>query len=413
MNTSLQGEEGLQAILGLLSKVRPSGNCRYSALCPVPAHGDSNPSFSVGLADNGDVWVKCHKPCPDMEIKSALGLPELGRRSRVGRVPLRQHVYARADGKPIAVHVRWKGRGKKFTWQLPDGTPGLNGTKPGLYRRTSVDRALCNGEVIWLVEGEHDADTLAEGGLVATTAPYGAGTWWPEWTVLLTGATVNIVADRDHKGISYARRVKAELSDAGCCVTTFVPPTGSNDVTEMIEAGYSVADLQLLSDDSEIDAVEVRRTRDGRPVFGMLSGELLNADSDCVKLFLLLDLVQGSEGQPMSGRNEVARRLRWGNGKARTHLDHLTDLGFVRIERRGQQKEVYRVVNAARARKREARGPSAGPPPDRPVVQLSKNSGPSQAPLPRSEGLKTGFVGDQLASVLRTFPQAEQLVDNS
>jgi hypothetical protein len=387
----LSEDETLQVVLDRLAGVRRSGGA-YSAHCP--AHSDQHPSLRVTLGNNGHVLFHCFAGCTDEAIRAALGPPPDGGqpddRPRPKRAPIRQHVYEGSDGLPVAVKLRWRGRGARFSWELSDGTSGLNGLDPGLYRRPEVDAAVRAGGVVWLVEGEHDADTLVAVGLTATTAPHGAGTWRPAYTAVLAGATVVVLADRDRKGVEYAREVTAELAAAGCTVTTLVPPSTAKDVTELIEAGGSVDDLETLTDDIDLDTPKVRLTRDGRPAFAQIPGHWVGLlDPWCMTLAVFLDFEQGDAGEPMSGRNNLARKLRWSREQTDDHLGHLDAARIITIERRGQKQARYPVNNPSRRSATKTCGPSQEPPADRHTVHLAATCGPSQEPLPSSSGLKT------------------------
>jgi hypothetical protein len=141
---------------------------------------------------------------------------------------------------------------KTFRQRRPDPSGNgkwifsLDNTPKILYRLPQVLEAKRNGEVIWLVEGEKDADAVFAQGMVATTPPNGAGKWLDIHSRALEGATVFIVADNDEVGREHAISVGDVLSRHGCVINTFVPPTGFKDVSDMINAGRSLDDLLEL-----------------------------------------------------------------------------------------------------------------------------------------------------------------------
>jgi hypothetical protein len=361
------GEDIHQLVLSRLEGVRGSGTIR-SARCPVPAHNDHKPSLRVFLNENGSVGFRCHAGCPRESILEAIGLTiEQTRpsehRPRPPRRPLRRHTYDDSDGNAVAVKLRWKGRGAPYTWQLPDGTDGLHRLDPGLYHRPAVEAALRASETVWLAEGEHDADTLTAAGLTATTGPHGAGKWKPTYTAVLAGATVVVVADRDRVGIGHAKTVAAELSEAGCTVSVLVPPAIANDVSELIQAGGSLGDLEALTDDIDIDVPGIRMTKDGRPAFAQIPGHWADLlDPHCLQLVVLLDCEQGNAGKPMEGRNKLSSRLAWSHTMLDRHIGHLSEKGIVSIGQQGRNKAVYRVINPSRARTVERTSGTAGVP---------------------------------------------------
>jgi hypothetical protein len=105
------------------------------------------------------------------------------------------------------------------------------------------------------VEGEKDADTLMSMGIVATTAPGGAGKWLDINTESLAGAEVEIVADNDGVGKAHAIAVHEALTKAGCTATIFISPF-SKDVTDHIEAGYELDQLEYFDPGEYSFAVE-------------------------------------------------------------------------------------------------------------------------------------------------------------
>jgi hypothetical protein len=109
---------------------------------------------------------------------------------------------------------------KQFTsWQPDPDNPedykwGLEGVRKVLYRLPEVRRTAEAGGRVYLVEGEKDADAVHQLGLCATTNPHGAGTWSPEYSEMLRGASnIIIVADNDKPGQEHARAVADSLRD--------------------------------------------------------------------------------------------------------------------------------------------------------------------------------------------------------
>jgi 5S rRNA maturation endonuclease (ribonuclease M5) len=154
-----------------------------------------------------------------------------------------------ADGVLLFQKVRFidENTGRKtFRQRKPDGKGGwtykLEDTPKILYNLPAVLHAKNNGDSIFVVEGEKDADTINALGGVATTMPGGAGKWLPIHTNALAGATVDIIADNDEPGIKHALTVYEQLREAGCDVAVFVCPT-EKDITDHIQAGGSIDQL--------------------------------------------------------------------------------------------------------------------------------------------------------------------------
>jgi hypothetical protein len=126
--------------------------------------------------------------------------------------------YRDADGTLLFQKQRFVDQwGKKtFRQRRPDpANPkkyifSLDDTPKVLYRLPEVLSAIKNSEVVWLVEGEKDADSLVKRGFCATTPPNGAGKWLDIHTEALQGGIVWIIADNDQVGREHAEMVGKE-----------------------------------------------------------------------------------------------------------------------------------------------------------------------------------------------------------
>jgi DNA primase len=97
------------------------------------------------------------------------------------------------------------------------------GFTPVLYQHADVLRAIATDQPVWIVEGEKDADNAAARGLVATTNAQGSGSFPRELADVFTGATVNVVADRDSAGYKRAAQLHHMLGEVGATVTLYRP----------------------------------------------------------------------------------------------------------------------------------------------------------------------------------------------
>lgn len=209
----------------------------YSFQCP--AHMDEQPSLSVTEGDEGQVLLYCFAGCSTQEVISALDLEWADLFDTQGRVPVSHYIYRLADGQRHIRVVRYDPKG--FTqdhWDKgrKEWIPGLNGVErvpynlPGLVDGTGM---------IWVTEGEKDADTLSALGLRATTLLGGAGKWRPEYAAYFKGADVTVVADADEPGRAGAELVSRHIRDVARSVRVVVPAYGK-DATDHVQAGYGV-----------------------------------------------------------------------------------------------------------------------------------------------------------------------------
>lgn len=173
--------------------------------------------------------------------------------------------YTDPDGYVIARKLRIPdvvSGGKTFVWEHPTGVSpdgnllwsrGIGPGKPGLYRATAVAEEANDFGVVWVCEGEKDADAMAAAGYVATSVPNGAGNgsgkWSDAWASVLAGARhVIVVADDDVEGRAHAARVAlALLRLLPHSVGLVLPAPGCKDAAEHLAAGNGRADWRRQS----------------------------------------------------------------------------------------------------------------------------------------------------------------------
>lgn len=233
-----------------------------------PAHEDRHASLSISdSADGTRVLWKCHAKCPQDDVKRALiangwwpedmATMELVRLSRpvVKPVPNREPVatYQYRDASGTVVHETLRYEPKDFRQRavLPDGSHewSLSKVTTVLYR---LPELLASDGPVWIVEGEKDADNLANAGAIATTVPMGAGKWKQHYAEWLKGREVRIVPDNDEAGRSGARTIaKALAGIASSVVLVTLPVDGKGaDVSDYLAGGATLADLEALVADA-------------------------------------------------------------------------------------------------------------------------------------------------------------------
>ena len=274
---------------------RPRGTTHLDARCP--AHDDHRPSLSVDWRDSPDrgglTVVCCQTGCPADAVASALGLSlaELfdswEPRPAVGGITAVQPIQNSAKPeirRPAPARPRrgWPKAGtltatypyvrageligevgrfvddtgaKTFRWRRPvTDRPGFwLFEKPAdvpLYRHDAAIAAIAAGAPVWVVAGEKDAAAAAAAGAAAVTKPNGAckrpDEWRGEWTAVLAGARVHVVADRDEAGYRHAAIVAAALTGTAAAVDVVRSPleVDKADLAEHLAAGFPLDALE-------------------------------------------------------------------------------------------------------------------------------------------------------------------------
>ncbi len=201
------GAEWQPGILERLKRVRRNGD-GWIALCP--AHKDRNPSLSIHVRD-GRILLHCHAGCSPEAISAALGI-ELLELSLDGRSAPRivaEYSYTDEKGQLLFQVVRYEP--KDFRQRRPDGTGGWVWNTKGVRRVPYHLPEVMKAELVFVVEGEKDAETLHCLGLVASTNSGGAGKWSREFSKYFKGRDVVIFPDNDEPGRKHAEEVARNL----------------------------------------------------------------------------------------------------------------------------------------------------------------------------------------------------------
>lgn len=241
----------IQEFLSLLDKVKKTGNSQWMACCP--AHGDDTPSLAIS-EDNRKILVHCHAGCTPENIASAVGLrvndlflddvykptpAKLSRNAPHTVLDHRHHDYKDENGIVICrktIEQCAEDNEKHVLWyRFESGNPvlGLNGKKAPLYNldKLAANYSAADPQPIYIAEGEKDADTLSQMGLVATTSPNGAGStkWLDTYNTYLNRGQVYILTDNDqpgeHHGVFIANHLVGIASSVKIIPATAIHPT--------------------------------------------------------------------------------------------------------------------------------------------------------------------------------------------
>jgi hypothetical protein len=221
-----------EALLERFHGVQRSGT-GWTAKCP--AHEDRNPSLSISEGD-GRILLHCHAGCTPEAVCDAAGVEMWELFADGGSMPrvVAEYTYQDECGKPLFQVVRYEPKG--FRQRRPDGRGGwiwnLNGVRRVLYRLPEV---LAASDVL-IVEGERDVHTALNFRVSATCNPGGAGKWRSEYSEVLCGKRVTVIADADSPGRMHAQQVAASLHGKVECLKV-VELSGAKDLSDWVAAG--------------------------------------------------------------------------------------------------------------------------------------------------------------------------------
>ena len=338
----------LDLILSRLDKVKQAGN-GFMARCPV--HDDKNPSLSITEGDDGRVLLKCFAGCSTEDIVKALGLtmadlfphkekPAQQHRKKTSQKPT--YVYTDTEGKPLFGIIRMPVKGEgRFKAVRPDGKGGwvfgMGKVTPTLYNLPRVIEAASRGELVFVVEGEKDADNLAKVGLTATTNPFGAETWKPDYADYLIGADVVIIPDNDDAGRRHAEQVARSLVGKAKRIRILELPNlpEKGDVSDFLESGGTKEDLLSMAEQApEYEPKEA------------LPEEALNDDLPTIDTSIKsLPEVSGQAISALMMANEAEPRLFLHAGPVKIEEDEHGGLITVELDVDRMRYEMARTAN--------------------------------------------------------------------
>ena len=243
-------------------KTMKRSGTRIMAQCP--AHPDRTPSLAITRGTNQPVILKCHAGCNTTDILTALNLTWAdisNPRDTPTPTPPATYTYTDEHGTPLYRVIR--GDNKQFRQQhlTADGEwrNGRAGIQPVLYNLPAITEAITNGDPIYIVEGEKDADTLTRHGHVATTNPGGAGNFTPAMADTLHDATqIIVIADDDTPGHNHAHHISQLLTERGIPHTLNLPAVGK-DISEQDGQGIDPTRTRPLTTSSDTPAIQVAR----------------------------------------------------------------------------------------------------------------------------------------------------------
>jgi len=230
-----------------------------------PSHEDSTPSLAINEGSNGGVIMTCRAGC---KIKDVLARKNLKLADLMPDKPItpqkkksefvEAYDYTDADGKLVFQVCRMKP--KSFPQRHPNKLNpkewiwNLNGIDRILYRLPEVLKAKKEDKIIFLAEGEKDANALVKLGVCATCNSGGAGKWLPRYTKTLADAHVVNISHKDDAGRKHSLLVANALYGKAADVTIIELPDRNgnpvNDAYDWIREGGTLDEFQKIVNDA-------------------------------------------------------------------------------------------------------------------------------------------------------------------
>jgi len=161
---------------------------------------------------DAQMWLGEHL---GLEPKMLLGKEKVGRENALlenGYELKNEYPYCDIEGKVKYIVKRYQHpeNKKEFIQCKPDGTPGIKGIEPLLYRLNQWK----NSDYVALCEGERDVETLHDKlGIFATTNSSGASRWEESYNQYLKGKNLILCVDNDPAGESRKEHLLYELKN--------------------------------------------------------------------------------------------------------------------------------------------------------------------------------------------------------
>lgn len=187
------------------------------------------------------------RPAPDLDIPQNKPVAK-------GEKVVATYNYTDEAGKLLFCVCRFEP--KTFRQKAPDGNGGwvykLEGVRRVPYNLPKVLAA----DVVWIVEGEKDAETLIAVNLTATTNCGGAKKWTDDYSKLLRKKNVVLIPDNDDSGAEHLEVLKKSLSPYVASMRILILPEDFKDVTEFMTfyptPGEAVGELLNLAERVEV-----------------------------------------------------------------------------------------------------------------------------------------------------------------
>jgi len=207
----------LNDILAKLDSVKQTKQNQYT--CKCPAHDDNKNSLMINFDDvNKKTNLFCQAGCSVKDILKALNVVVDDLYSE--QILIAKYDYVNDQG--VWQYSKYRYNGKRFSSTKID--------KHILYNLPAVIK----NDVVYMVEGEKDADNLIKLGIVATTVG-SVSNWRSDLAHYFKGKDLVIIADNDNAGLNLAQKIYDDCKGVVKSIKKIKSPIGK-DISDFIEA---------------------------------------------------------------------------------------------------------------------------------------------------------------------------------
>lgn len=252
------------------------------AQCTCPAHDDKQASLTITKGRKCTLFY-CHAGCSIDSILRAAGLEKKDTfydteprspnwqayvEGREKRRLEAVYTYVSINGNYAFTKLRLEGKkiiyGKmqndRFSYGLGHDA-GRKSYKAIYGSLQSIKKAITDGKPIFIPEGEKDVDTLSKQGYTAFSYG-GVNDWQSDFSTLVQGADVYILADNDEPGKRVAETIQNDIKGVAKSSKIIVPmpDVPKADISDYFNAGHTKQEFeQLLKDVKETVRVQKRQ----------------------------------------------------------------------------------------------------------------------------------------------------------
>ncbi len=264
----------VEKILERLKQVKKTPN-GWQACCP--AHDDKKASLSISVKED-KILLYDHAGCSHEAILEAIDLKPKDLFLVSNSPTKKPEIVATYDYTDEARNLLFQTvrlSPKDFRQRHPDGKGGwvwnLKDVPLVPYRLPD----FIKHSIVFIVEGEKDADNLWKIGLSATCNPMGAGKWKAEWSKYFEGKETIILPDLDEPGRKHALDVGKKLFGHALKIKVVEFPKKPNvkDVSDWLAHGGTK--MELLNLVNQAKDWHPPGTKPPRPVLKTVTAEAL------------------------------------------------------------------------------------------------------------------------------------------